>query len=78
MIGMPRMKVTLKEWAESRGYDLDTVKGWRKRLELEFPTAVEWRGGGPTPYWWDADLDRWKKGHPTLGLGRGGHKRKAE
>lgn len=78
MTAMPRKLVTLKEWAEARGYDLDTVKAWRKRIELEFPTPVEWRGGGPTPFWWDTDLNAWKKTHPTLGLGRGGNMRKPE
>ena len=75
---VPRKLVTRDEWAEARGYNPQTVKGWCKNPKYApYPPVVEWRGGGPTPFYWDTDWDRWKKAHPTLGLGRGGHKRKA-
>jgi len=67
-------ELDLRGWADLRGYSLGTVRGWRADFD-DFPRPS--RRSGTSDQYFVADLDRWKRKHPTLGLGRGGHKRKA-
>jgi len=71
---MPPQDIALRDWAESIDVPLWTVRGWVKLPD--FPTPQ--RTVGNTRLYNPADLDRWKKRHPTLGLGRGGHSRKPD
>ena len=73
MSPVPPTELSLREWAERNGYALGTVRGWREDYP-EFPEPS--RRVGNTDLYFAAQLDRWKKAHPSLGLGPGGHKRK--
>ena len=83
MSDMPPQDIELSEWAKAVPVLLDgkwvrvsvpiwTVRGWVKMPD--FPPEKRWIGNARM--WRPSDLDRWKKAHPTLGLGRGGHKRR--
>jgi hypothetical protein len=84
MSHMAPRDIELSEWAKSVPVLIDgrwervevpiwTVRGWA-RMHHDFPE--ETRSAGNTRLWPPAVLDKWKRQHPTLGLGRGGHNRK--
>lgn len=60
-------RITLRQWAESRGFPLSTVTRWRHRAD-DFPPHIEQIG--LTYRYDDRALDRWKGKHPELGQGR--------
>ncbi len=68
-------KVTFRQWCESRGFSHSSATKWRHTHRPEaggdFPEPVE--RISLTYLYDDRHLDRWKKAHPELGLGR--HKR---
>jgi predicted DNA-binding transcriptional regulator AlpA len=72
MSHMPPNDIALRDWAESIGVPIWTIRGWVKMPDFPAPA----RTVGNARLWDQRDLDRWKRKHPTLGLGRGGHKRK--
>jgi predicted DNA-binding transcriptional regulator AlpA len=72
MSHMPKQDIALSEWALFIGVPIWTVRGWVKLPDFPPPA----RTVGNARLWDQRDLDRWKKRHPTLGLGRGGHMRK--
>ena len=69
---MAPREVTLREWSEMRGWALGAVRMWAK--EDDFPART--RLVGRTGLYPLGELDKWKRGKPTYGLGRGGHRRK--
>ena len=71
---MTGREVTLREWADHNGWSLDTVKTWLRMYEREL-TACRSRLAGRTWLYHEDALDTWKRGRPSLGLGRGGHTR---
>lgn len=72
MSHMPPRDMDLREWSETIGVPLWTVRGWVTLAD--FPAPV--RYVGTVRVYLKRDLDSFLRRHPTLGRGRGGWKKR--
>lgn len=73
MSHMPPRDMDLREWSEAIGVPVWTVRGWTDMDDFPTPSRVV----GRIRFYLERDLNAFRKRHPTLGLGRGGWKKKA-
>jgi hypothetical protein len=68
-------ELSLRELSRLDGVPIGTLRTWREDYD-DFPSPT--RRVGNTDLFPLGEYRHFRRRHPTLGLGRGGHKRKAE
>lgn len=74
MSHMPPRDMDLREWSDTIGVPIWTVRGWATMDD--FPAPI--RYVGKTRLYPKRELDSFLRRHPTLGRGRGGWNRKGQ